>query len=35
LSRGKSSEQVRRIIVERGLDRLLKDEVVVPWKRKG
>ena len=25
-----TSEQVRRIIVERGLDRLLKDEVVIP-----
>ena len=29
-----SAEQVRRVIVERGLDRLLKDEVVVPLKRK-
>ena len=31
-----TSEQVRRIIVERGLDRLLKDEVIVqqPVKRK-
>jgi hypothetical protein len=29
-----SSEQVRRIIVERGLDRLLKDEVVVPMPRR-
>ena len=30
-----SVEQVRRIIVERGLDKLLRDDVVVPMKRKG
>jgi hypothetical protein len=30
-----SVEQVRRIIVERGLDKLLRPDVVVPMKRKG